>query len=337
MSGLMRNTIRIGDAVEQLRQLPDESVDTVMTSPPYALLRDYGVEGQYGLEETVHGWVDNLLAVGQELARVLKPSGSWWLNVGDSYSRHARYGAPPKGLLLGPERLLLALSEQGWIVRNKVTWAKANPMPSSVKDRFGSGWEPVYFLVRSGRYYFDLDGGGRVPHRSGHGPGNHMPASRVTRPDWVGPLAGDNAGLARLKAAGIPGHPLGANARDVWTIATSSYRGGNHAVFPEELVRRVLKVACPQRVCGSCGQPWWREPARRLGHLAVLGELLPVCSCQSAWQPGLVLDPFMGAGTTGVVARKLGLDWLGIELNPEFAARALERIAGVDLPEQEAA
>src|SRR6202022_4328448 len=104
-------------------------VDSTISSPPYYQLRDYGVQGQLGLEATVREWVEQLRAVCQELGRVLKPTGSLWLNLGDSYSPHARYGAPPKSLLLAPERLLLALAGDGWTVRNKVIWAKTNPMP----------------------------------------------------------------------------------------------------------------------------------------------------------------------------------------------------------------
>ena len=146
MSGL-RNTILIGDTLEQLQRLPDGSVDCVITSPPYFLLRDYGVAGQIGLEATVDEWVAKLRAVFREVARVLTPTGSIWVDLGDSYSRHHRYGSPAKGLLLAPERLLLALVEDGWIARNKVIWAKANPMPSSVVDRFAATYDSVYFLA----------------------------------------------------------------------------------------------------------------------------------------------------------------------------------------------
>src|SRR5213082_3523154 len=117
-----RNTILIGDATTKLRELPPSSVDCVVTSPPYFQLRDYGVPGQLGMEADVHDWVANLRAVFREVARVLVPTGSLFLNLGDSFSRHPKYGAPNKSLLLTPERLLVALSEDGWIVRNKLVW-----------------------------------------------------------------------------------------------------------------------------------------------------------------------------------------------------------------------
>jgi hypothetical protein len=119
---------------------PANSVDTVITSPPYLQLRNYAMGAQIGLEDDVTAWVEALRDVGRELARVLKPTGGWWLNLGDSYSRDVRTGAPPKSLLLGPERLALALVADGWTIRNKVIWAKPNPMPASVRDRLACTW-----------------------------------------------------------------------------------------------------------------------------------------------------------------------------------------------------
>jgi site-specific DNA-methyltransferase (adenine-specific) len=117
------------------------------------------------VEANIHSWVHNLRTVAAQVARVLKPAGAFWLNVGDSFSRHRRYGAPPKAMLLGPERLLLALAADGWLVRNKVVWSKTNPMPSQVRDRLTLTWEGIYLLVRSPIYDFDLDAI-REPHTS---------------------------------------------------------------------------------------------------------------------------------------------------------------------------
>jgi site-specific DNA-methyltransferase (adenine-specific) len=325
---LHRNAVVVGDIHACLKRLPRASVDCVITSPPYYQLRDYGVLGQIGLEDHVDGWVDELRLAMRGLARVLKPTGSVWLNLGDSYSRHARYGAPTKSLLLGPERLVLALVGDGWTIRNKVVWAKPNPMPTSVRDRLNTTWEPVYLLTRSSDYFFDLDAI-RVPHRSvRHGrPKSAQRPGPVGRPSWAGPLAGSNSGLDRLKASGLVGHPLGANPGDVWSVATAGYRGQHFATFPTRLVERPLVASCPERVCRVCGAPWRRETVRALGRLATLGELRPSCGCRAGWRPGLVLDPFFGAGTVGIVAEKHSRDWLGIELNPRFARLAEERIA----------
>ncbi len=322
---LPEGRVLVGDATDQLRQLPAGSVDCVVTSPPYWALRNYEVAGQVGLEPSVHHWVDRLVAVMDEVARVLKPGGVVWLNLGDTYARTDRHGAPPKGLVLAPERLLLALTHRGWRVRNKVVWAKPNAVPSSVRDRLNTTWEPLYLLVRDGRYHFDLDAI-RVPHRSRPSRTRQDRIAR-RRPVWAGPLAGDQAGLSLLKARGLVGHPLGKNPGDVWAVGTSSSRGGHHATFPQALIERPILATCPARICRSCGRPWQRQPVtRHLGRAAILGQLVPVCACGDGWQPGLVLDPFMGSGTTGVVAERLGRRWLGIELNPAFAAAGELRI-----------
>jgi site-specific DNA-methyltransferase (adenine-specific) len=209
-----RNTILVGDAATRLRELPPSCVDCVVTSPPYFQLRNYQVQGQLGMEPMVHAWVANLRAVFREVARVLVPTGSLFLNLGDSFSRHPKYGAPTKSLLLAPERLLLALAQDGWIVRNKLVWAKTNPLPSSVSDRFTLTFEPVYFLVRQQRYFFDLDAV-REPHRTqGH---ERRAPSGGQRPDWAGTLAGTLGGLR----TGASHHPLGKNPGDVWHVGKS--------------------------------------------------------------------------------------------------------------------
>lgn len=348
MTNLPRNTILVGDALQQLRKLPTGSVETCITSPPYYQLRDYGVGGQLGLEPTVTDWVNNMQTVFAEVGRVLRPTGSLWLNLGDSYSRHTKYGAPPKGLLLAPERLLLALAAGGWIVRNKVIWAKTNPMPHSVGDRLNTTYDVVYFLVRSRQYYFDLDRI-REPHRS---QGGRRARPETPRPTgWAGPLAGGQDGLRRARAGGEPGHWLGKNPGDVWLLSGSSFRGAHFATFPEALVERPLLATCPEAVCARCGQPWRRPVTlRRLGvvdqegqvspdrhvrqyparwqTLRQVGELEASCSCKAGTVPGVVLDPFFGAGTVGVVAERHDRDWMGIELNPEYARLAEARLAG---------
>lgn len=338
-----RNTILMGDVLERLRELPSSLIDCVITSPPYFQLRDYGVSGQLGLEGHVDEWVANQLDVCRQVARVLRRSGSLWLNLGDSYSRHTRYGAPPKAQLLAPERLLLALSGNGWLVRNKVIWAKPNPMPASVSDRLNTTYEVVYFLVRTPRYFFDLDAI-RVPHRSSAGRSVTRTAS-ARRPGWAGPLAGTQSGLHRARPGGLPGHWLGKNPGDVWTIPTAGYRGAHFATFPAALVEKPLLATCPEAVCTRCDRPWKRAVRlRRIGGeskhdrdrfvrrypkrwetLRQVGELVP-CGCGTPTRPGLVLDPFFGSGTVGAVAEAHGRDWLGIELNPDYAKLAWQRL-----------
>lgn len=327
-----RKTILLGDALKQLRELADASVDVVITSPPYVGLRRYGAGvNEIGTEGSVEAFVDHIAEVIAELHRVLKPTGSLWLNIADSFSRAPRWGAPTKAMLLAPERLLLRLAEQGWLVRSKVIWHKPNGMPNSVRDRFSCRYEHLYHLTRSPQYFFDLDVV-RIPHQTkrrgltarsrcakayvGRTP---RPSKEATRQTWAGPLAnGHNDGLARARAEGRAGHRWGRNPGDVWTIPTAGFRGPHPAVFPERLVERPLLATCPARTCARCGRPWHQLRGQATA---------PDCTCAAGFTSGLVLDPFMGAGTVGVVARKHGRDWLGIELNPAFRELALSRIA----------
>ena len=172
-SELPRRTFLVGDAAKCLRELPPDSVDCIITSPPYFALRDYQESGQIGQEADIDGWVRELVAVAAECRRVLKPEGALWLNVGDGYSRHQREGAAKKCLLLGPQRLALALQADGWLVRNWVIWAKRNPMPSSVGDRLSNSHETVLLLTRSPRCFFDLDAI-RIPATTEHPPRFHV-------------------------------------------------------------------------------------------------------------------------------------------------------------------
>jgi site-specific DNA-methyltransferase (adenine-specific) len=345
MNRLPRNQIAVGDATEQLKRLPVDSVDCVITSPPYFQLRNYGVENQMGLEANVGAWVDELRLVCRGLARVLKSTGNLWLNLGDSFSRHLKYGAPAKGLLAGPERLLLALMTDGWLCRGKVIWAKPNPMPSSVTDRLNMTYEVVYHFVRSPQYYFNLDAI-REPHRSRSG--RQAGAPIRSAPSWAGPLAGKQDGLRRARPDGRPGHPLGKNPCDAWTIPTQGFRGAHFATFPEALVVRPLLATCPEAICTKCGQPWKRQVTAERVPIAgrsrpkpkdpnvfrfkdfwntvrTVGDLIP-CGCAAPARPGVVLDPFFGSGTVGVVAEKLGRDWVGIELNPNYVELAEARL-----------
>lgn len=327
MSRRPRNRILVGDARAVLPTLANESIDCVITSPPYFRLRNYQDGGQIGLERHVDDYVHELLQVSRQLARLLKPSGAFWLNLGDTFSRDATEGALEKSFVLAPERLALALTGDGWLLRSKVIWAKTNPMPTSVRDRLSCTHEIVYFLVRERRYFFDLDAI-RVPHVTRRGKSAGTSASWSVPPEWRGPSSGSHTGLDRLKAEGLPGHPLGKNPGDVWQLATAGYRGAHHAVFPESLIERPLLATCPEKVCRLCGKPWTRPLVRRLGRVALRAALAASCACDAPSRPGIVLDPFMGSGTVAAAAARLGRDWLGIELNPSFAALAAQRLRG---------
>jgi site-specific DNA-methyltransferase (adenine-specific) len=268
---------------------------------------------------------------------VLRPDGALFLNLGDGYSRHPKEGADRKSLLLGPERLALRLTKTGWLLRNKVVWAKRNPMPSSVADRLTTTHEFVYFFTRAADYYFDLDVI-REPAMSGAVPPQSSPRRRRSAhyppraavPNLHGgtsPRVDLNQGLVELKVAGRESHPLGKNPGDVWTIATASYRGAHFATFPLELVHRPLLASCPERACSECGQPWRRAPQVIHGRSLAVGPLRPTCRCRASWQPGVVLDPFMGSGTVALAAENHQRDWIGVELNPAYAALAEQRLA----------
>ncbi|MDX1870717.1 site-specific DNA-methyltransferase [Mycolicibacterium sp. 120266] len=327
LTTLPRNEIIIGDALRKLSALPDASVDCVITSPPYFRLRDYDAHGQLGLETHVDQWVEQLARISQQVARVLVPTGTFWLNVGDSYATHPREGAARKSLLMAPERLALRLQQDGWIIRNKIVWAKPNPMPTSVLDRLNTTYEIIYVLARQSRYFLDLDAI-RVPHVTPKIPASTGPRRSQRHESWRGPNSDTATGLATLKANGIVGHPLGKNPGDVWTIGTGGYRSAHHAIYPVRLAERMVTAGCPEARCARCHAPWRRRVIRGLGRAATRSALAPSCSCTTSREPGLVLDPFMGSGTTAVAAKALGRDWLGIELNPDFAAAARTRIAG---------
>lgn len=326
MKVLPRNVILPGDAREVLPTLLAESVDTVITSPPYFRLRDYGVAGQLGQEPTVEAYAENVRAVMREVWRVLKPSGALHLNLGDSYSRHDRFGAPPKSLLLAPERVASALVADGsWRLRNKVIWHKPNPLPQSAADRLSPTYEVVYFFTKSARYFFDLDAI-REPHRSAARAGRPR-ASEASRR-----YQGGNVGLGALKAAGRVGHALGKNPGDVWTYPTAIDRLGHQATFPAGLLERPILATCPERICVQCDAPWIRPVRVFTVHTAEgsrevrkTGEL-ERCDCFAPSRPGVVLDPFFGTGTVGEVAARLDRDWLGIELSPRYRALAERRL-----------
>jgi len=321
-----RNRIVVGDALTRLSELPDDSVDCAITSPPYFRLRDYAADGQLGLEAHVDQWVEQLSAISAAIARVLVPTGTYWLNVGDTYATHQREGAGRKSLLMAPERLALRLQGDGWIIRNKIVWAKPNPMPTSIPDRLNTTYELIYVLTRQPQYFFDLDAI-RIPHVSAHVINKGGRPKTVPKELWRGPNSDTVSGLAALKAIGRVGHPLGKNPGDVWTIAPGGYRSAHHAIYPMALAERMIAAGCPEVRCMRCRLPWKRRVIRALGRVATRSALEPTCDCHAASEPGLVCDPFIGSGTTAVAAETLGRDWLGIELNPEFAHAARTRIA----------
>ncbi|MCF3101469.1 site-specific DNA-methyltransferase [Streptomyces roseoverticillatus] len=229
-------TLLLGDALKVLGDLPDASVDCIVTSPPYYGLRDYGAPGQYGLEPSPTEYVERMRDVFAEARRILAVDGTLWLNIGDSYSNASSSGTvgvtarvratrsdvqqrasggdrPPKSLLMIPERVALALQDDGWILRNKITWHKADAMPESVRDRLARKHEPIYLFTKSQRYHFDLDA-----------------------------IREQQAASTEARSDSVPGATR--NPGDVWRHSLAHYPGAHFAVFPTDLPVRCIKAGC---------------------------------------------------------------------------------------------
>jgi len=273
--GQWTNDIHQGDAADTLAQMPDSSVHCAMTSPPYFGLRDYGEEGQIGLEDSVDAYIQQLTAVADELQRVLRPDGSWWLNLGDTFASQPGWGSQSDGVgghdsgveqrksdrldrkqkMLVPHRVAIALQDRGWIVRSDAVWHKTNPMPNPVKDRLHEHKEFLFHLTPSPDYWFDLDAI-REPHKetslertatsfeaSGQG---SLDCPLDDKAKHVGTDADDAL------------HENGKNPGDVFELSVESFPDAHFAVYPTDLCEKPIKSTCPPTVCASCGQPYER-------------------------------------------------------------------------------
>lgn len=306
----MQDLILQGDCLAVLRTLPDESVQCVVTSPPYFGLRDYGVPGQIGLEPTPAAYVARLVEVFREVKRVLRNDGVMWLNLGDSYGGSgnnkphtgdlsdrklnqqtffARQNTAGSKHLLGmPWRVAFALQDDGWILRSDVIWHKPNCMPESVRDRPTKSHEYLFLFAKSERYFYDAE--------AIKDPATHAGEVRMTSPKSLSLGQAKGRGIKPSGNATKPFMivPVGRNKRTVWTIATAPFAEAHFATFPPALVE-------PCILAGS--------------------------------RPGdVVLDPFFGAGTVGLVAKQHGRHYLGIELNASYITMAEKRIADATRP-----
>ncbi|MCX2891677.1 site-specific DNA-methyltransferase [Pseudomonas sp. DCB_BI] len=309
-----QHRILVGDCIEMMRTLPDQSVHTCITSPPYFGLRDYGVDGQIGLEASPREFIDNLVAVFREVRRVLRDDGTLWVNLGDSYASGGRGGggrymaergdgawqgrgeatgwrsAPTgwkhKDLLGLPWRLAIALQDDGWYLRQDIIWHKPNPMPESIKDRCTKAHEYLFLLSKSPRYYFD-QGAIREPARAQSAPDGASRRNSFARETKY--TEGEHGQTAQHRAGRDDiDYDETRNKRSVWTVATASFKGAHFATFPPDLIRPCVLAGAPRG--------------------------------------GLVLDPFGGAGTTALVAMQEGRQSVTCELNPEYAALARQRL-----------
>lgn len=427
--------IHQGDAIETLSELPESSVHCVMTSPPYFGLRDYGVDGQIGLEESLDEYIQNLVTVGEELRRVLRDDGSWWLNLGDSFAgswgaqskdetennlpQHDHPDKNParnaqlrrKNKMFVPHRVAIALQDAGWIARSDTVWAKPNPMPHPVKDRLNEHKEFIFHLTPNPDYWFDLDAI-REPHQE-----NSLSRAQRGRGDGKyrdGPPGQSKNSMMEPADTADTCHQNGKNPGDIFEVPVKPFPEAHFAVYPEELCKKPLKAACPPTVCAACGAPYervtedvpkWEQDRSEIdrpqleralakadkagltdAHLhacravgfsdaaagkacqtgagnnrerveelaaeakAALGGYFrefatadietagweQSCACATdETEPGIVLDPFAGAGTTCLVAKQLTRRFIGIDLNPEYVALAQKRVGvTVDEPDR---
>jgi DNA modification methylase len=231
--------IHVGDVRERLSELPANSVHMGMTSPPYYNLRDYGEDDQIGLEDSLDGYISELVSVFEDIHRVLRPDGSFWLNLGDSYQ--------DKQKMLVPHRVAIALQDAGWVVRNDVTWVKPNPMPQSVTDRLNTTTEQVFHLTPETNYWYDLDAV-KEPYETSH--------------DSEPPIGGikHQQNQNRAYSGNTPDRTDGGkNPGDVFEVSARPFPEAHFAVFPPELVQKPIKATCPPKVCVECGTPYDRK------------------------------------------------------------------------------
>lgn len=323
-------TVYVGDCREVLRLLPDESVNCCVTSPPYWGLRDYGVDGQIGLEKTFDAFVSEMVEVFQEVRRVLRADGCIWVNLGDSYAtgttserkptargKHGYWenaavnkridardlNLKPKDLVGIPWRVAFALQASGWYLRQDIVWHKPNPMPESVTDRCTKAHEYIFLLSKSERYHFNQDA-----ILEPVSPNTHARLSQDVERQ-IGSMRANGGAKTNgnMKAVGRKLAAAGSgiknnesfneacclrvserNKRSVWTVTTKPYKAAHFATFPPDLIEPCILAGCPEG--------------------------------------GVVLDPFVGSGTTLQVARKNGCRGIGIELNPEYAKLIAKRL-----------
>lgn len=307
------NTILCGDALETLKDFPDESINCCITSPPYYGLRDYHKKGQIGREATVEEYLNRLVAVFREVRRVLKKDGTCFLVLGDSYAgtsskkeqRDPKYpkgrngqdlsitqkvaGYKAKDLMGIPWRLALLLREDGWYLRSDIIWHKENAMPEACRDRPTRSYEHIFLLSKSPKYYYDYEQmaepmkevskkryvRGRKPDNKYLKENSGAKLQKINEARKYGEYKGDNI-------------PQFRNKRDIWTINTVSFRGNHYAVFPPKLAEICMIAGCPKG--------------------------------------GIILDPFIGSGTVGFTAFLHNRKYIGIELNAEYVSLAKKRI-----------
>lgn len=431
----LKNSIYKGHVLDILKDMKDESVDCIVTSPPYWALRDYNTEGQIwdgnpdcehewnikkdklhngrgdaqqskkyseqepisdiiiessfcqkcgawkgslGLEPTFQLYIKHLCDIFDEIKRVLKKTGTCWVNLGDTYggsgnasghtedTKNLGYTTSQMGASKGnqkttkgmekslcqiPSRFAIEMTNRGWLLRNELIWHKPNCMPSSVKDRFTVDFEKLFFFTKSKKYYFEQQLEPTIePYSEKRA---KRPKTSKMKADYITGKAG-NFTYNKLR-------PQGRNKRAVWNINTKPFKEAHFAVFPEKLIETPIRAGCPQFICKKCdkirekvyelgalvssyeGQPMANKPRSNPANRLIKQNLpkdeygalpkrekkeigLTDCGCNAGFKAGIVLDPFFGAGTTGMVALKQNKKYIGIELNEEYIKIAEKRL-----------
>jgi len=309
----MTNTVHHGDCLTVLKTFPDEFIDCCVTSPPYWGLRDYGIEGQLGLEPTFHEYLDRLIAIFDEVKRVLRKDGTCWVVLGDTYSgsgcgtndyrteksksiqgkgknrnlyktggiaQKITNVVQAKSLLQIPSRFAIMMTDHGWILRNEIIWYKPNAMPSSVKDRFTVDFEKVFFFVKNKKYWFEQ----QLEKSIWFEKDKRAITGGITK---SGKSITSEGNQYQINKSGSFRKDGNRNKRCVWQIPTKPFKEAHFAVFPPTLVEPMIQAGCPEN--------------------------------------GIVLDPFIGSGTVAQVATLHRRNWIGIELNPEYIKLADKR------------
>ena len=313
------NTIICADALDGLKVLEDESVDMCVTSPPYYGLRDYGTERQICMEECPQEYVKNLTEIFMEVHRVLKPTGTLWLNIGDSYAGSGKgpmslalagngknknlynkesriyevpkewQGIKPKDMIGIPWLLAFSLRDSGWYLRSDIIWRKKNCMPERVKDRPVKCYEHIFLLAKSKKYYYD--------YKAIQEPLKDVSKARYQRGTSAKSKYAGKQGITQVRENFSDFDQEYKRKRDVWEVSTNTYKMDEHfAMYPEKLIEPCILAGCPKG--------------------------------------GIVLDPFFGSGTTGAVSKRLGRQYIGIDINPKYCGLAEQRISKIKVQEE---
>lgn len=340
MNQIKVNSIYEGDCLKSLRTMPDKCVDMCVTSPPYYALRDYGCEEQIGLEETPEAYINRLADVFDEIKRVLKDDGTLWVNIGDSYNGYkGNKSLKPKDLIGIPWMLAFELRKRGWYLRQDIIWAKGSCMPESVKDRCTKSHEYIFLLSKSQKYYFDYEAIQEEANYDGS-KGTMMRSSCPKADADIIPemnIQSINEKEKWQKNTGIRfgGNKYGDNedrhfqtySGNVWTPKTKNCK--DKGLTPNSFhINRELGNQDKEYYVRNKRSVWHvNSKPYKEAHFAVYPEMLiQPCILAGSKEGGIVLDPFMGSGTTAVVSKKLGRKYVGCELNPEYIKIAEKRL-----------